>query len=139
MGKVVDRWNTFSRAGKVILVVFCMMIFAGVYAGISVHNNRINIVGKTYVVRTVAHPEQSETNFKFEKGGVFKGSDKYSPQVTTLSYKFDQKSITLYDKTDKDIKMKIINLEKKSDGTILGDFKIDGVKPTIKMVFAPKK
>ncbi|AKP67274.1 hypothetical protein [Companilactobacillus ginsenosidimutans] len=137
MQKVIDRWNTFSRVGKGILIfiVTTQLLFTfGMYA---MFTNRINIAEKTYSISTIDHPRYEAARFEFTKNGEFKGTTKYEPTVYKLKYKFDQKSITVFDKVDKEVQMHFTDLKKKSDGTILATYRVKDSKTAVKMKFTP--
>ncbi|WP_300562105.1 hypothetical protein [Companilactobacillus sp.] len=134
MGKVIDRWNMFSRNGKIIIVAFILLIVGGV----SLHQvKRINIVEKTYALKQPTDSKPTGISLKFQKNGkaVYQLSDdgKKLP-AAEMPYKYDQHSITLKTQFSGNQKVKLTNLKKKLNGDILATVKSDGTEDSLELV-----
>lgn len=132
LNKIIDRWNMFSRNGKIILVSVLIILIAG---GFLIQASRINIVDKQYTMNVVGVPGERDVEFKFMKHGKGIGTAVGIKNSHAFTYKFDQKSITLSDK-DGD-SARLTHLKKGKNGILTAQYTFDN--NSVQVQLTPKK
>lgn len=134
MKKIINRWNTFSRAGKAILIV----LFLLVVGPISFHQvHRVHLENHTYTLKAVQESQPSNVTVSFSKGGkaVYKidSGSSINPEID-MKYKYDQKSLSLKSKLQKGGEFEFTSLKKKLNGNILADVQTEQGKMPVELI-----